>query len=382
MIHLFLLGNQEDLSFKNPLNQDAVNMPTGSAGSYQSGSRTYASTLDSINDLVYNYYYDDGFSNQTLLVMMHPWSGGNYTNATKQRWADLGCFVIEPGMRGFYGASGSEDASGKSIHDIYDAIIHAKANYALIGSKTVILGYSGGGGNALAFASKCPDQSVLYCSFFGPSDYGFVNPTGWWYTNNATYGTQIEARIGGTPAAKPNEYRSRNAVEAITKNIRYGYMMLFHDTEDPAVNVVQSRTMNTAMQSFGHQNYEYSETTITDNPRWEHGTPNTIPDLIQAEPTIWDRISRMNSWNYANVDTVRVIGFMITSQFKIVLGDGVNESNNGTNRVADVSYNVNSDTYNVIPLFESGATQTRVIITQGAKSANQIITGQTIINVV
>jgi predicted acyl esterase len=91
-----------------------------------------------------------------------------------QRIAGEGYFVVAAGMRGRKGASGSEDASGKEIHDIYDAIQYVQTNFpALVSDKVTISGYSGGGGNALAAASKFPDTFNVVVDHLGMSDYGY-----------------------------------------------------------------------------------------------------------------------------------------------------------------------------------------------------------------
>ena len=117
--------------------------------------------MTAITNLYTRYSYPIGRTALPIVVLMHGWSdaASNFSQAAIERIANYGFFVVVPGMRSKDGASGTQDASAREIYDIYDAVVQARAHYPTITSsdKAAIVGYSGGGGNALAAACKFPD---------------------------------------------------------------------------------------------------------------------------------------------------------------------------------------------------------------------------------
>jgi len=122
---------------------------------------------------------------------MHGWSDDAlvFGDDMLSRFADYGLFVAAIGLRGRNSADGARDASGREIYDIIDAITYIRTNYASIvdSEKVCIVGYSGGGGNALAAACKFPDMFNVVVDFFGMSDYGRDGTNGWYYNNSGTH---------------------------------------------------------------------------------------------------------------------------------------------------------------------------------------------------
>lgn len=324
-----------------------------------------------ITNLAIRYSYAENVSDLPIVLLVHGWSGNadDFGNATLQRIAARKLFVASVGMRGRNGASGQADASGREIHDIYDALTWIRATFPQVSREYAsVVGYSGGGGNALAAACKFPDAWCQVVSHFGMSDYGYNNPDGWYY-NGGNYAAEIANVMGGTPAQIPNNYRARNAVEAIT-NYSGGHLYLFHDSGDGSVPVVHSQRIASAMSSAGMSNYAANLSGPADSIRWLHGYPTSSP-LWRSEDT-WarDAAGKVHpAWTIPTSGTVRVIGYIVTKRFSIWLG-------NGQSHVASVVYNTSSRQYTVTPL-----TGTVVVtITQGGQSATQTISSETAIN--
>lgn len=301
-----------------------------------------------------------------IVAVMHGYAGSAYApEDVLSRMARYGVFVISPGMRGRNGADGSKDASGREIYDIYDAIEYVKTNYASVvnADKVCVVGYSGGGGNALAFACKFPDAASVIVSHFGMSDYGWADVDaglddswGWWRAGGAP-----ETELG-TPALNPNKYRARNAVEAIA-NFSGGHIYLYHDEDDASVIPMHSQRIATAMTGG---NYTANYTTAASSPRWTHGNP-VVGDPgepnIQTESTWIAAVKSSAAWTIPSSGTVTVIGYIVTKRFAIWLNkNGTTPA--GTDAAAVVVYNTATDTYTVTPLV-SGID---VAITQGGKT--------------
>lgn len=327
-----------------------------------------------ITNLYAKYHYTG--TSLPIVIVMHGWSQGavDFADATLERMADYGAFVAAVGMRGRDGADGLADASAREIYDIYDAIAYIKTNYSDIvdPAHVCVCGYSGGGGNALAFACKFPDAAQYIVSHFGISDYGYDAVDGWYNTTgNATYQAQMETRIGGDPAAVPNAYRARNAVEAIA-NYTGGHLWLFHDQDDSVVPIVNSQNIATAMDAASLTNYTANYTSSADATRWLHNLPNAGQPIIQTEPIWLQAVADKThaAWTVPTSGTVTVLGYIVTKRFTIWLGTGTDE-------VATVAYDTATGQYTVTPLTGS----MDVSITQGALTASQTISSETTLTV-
>jgi pimeloyl-ACP methyl ester carboxylesterase len=337
--------------------------------------------MTAITNLFMNFDYPIGQTNCPILVLEHGWAedASEMTIGTLRRFALAGFFVVSVGMRGRNSATGTRDASGREIMDIYDAVQYIRANYASIvdPNKAAISGYSGGGGNALACACKLPDMFNVVVSHFGMSDYGRDGTNGWYYNNNGDYTTQIRDSVGGTPVAKPNNYYARDTTVAIP-NYTGGFLYLYHDQQDTSVLYVHSARIKTAMDNASLSNYSYNLSNTGDNPRWLHGNPESSPQLQQAEPTWTAKILSQAAWTVPTAATHTVIGYEITKRFTIWLNQHGTASL-GIDAAATVVYDTTANTYTVTPLTTGGID---VSITQGAKTGSASnITSATLITV-
>src|SRR5688572_22528395 len=197
-------------------------------------------------------------SHQPILVVMHTLdtSASSFTQAIRERFARHGVFALFVEMRGRGGSGGTPDASGREIDDIVAAVEHVKQFYAnwVDPSQVHIVGYSGGGGNALAAAAKFPDYFNSVTSFFGIRDYGHNSETGWYQASaDEVQRALLEAWIGGSPEAVPDRYHARYSLGAIM-NYR-GHLWLFHDQSDINVPATQSLLVADVLSSAEASNY-------------------------------------------------------------------------------------------------------------------------------
>lgn len=329
-----------------------------------------------ISNLYAKFAYMSDWINMPVLLWLHGWGGAasDYTDDSLKRMASWGFFVCAVGMRGRDNADGARDASGREIYDIYDALQYIRATYPNNVSTTLaaIVGYSGGGGNALAAACKFPDTFCAVVDFYGMSDYGRDGTDGWYQNcDNGTFETQISTAVGGVPASMPNNYYARDATAAIT-NYTGGHIVLFHDTEDGTVPYVHSTRIKNALDAAALTNYTTQFTTVGSSPRWTHAAGEEWDATGIAAKNIWVPIVKAQSvWTVPTSGTVTVIGYIVTKRFTVWL-------NQGLTAAATVAYNTATDTYTVTPLTGS----LNVTITQGAKSGSATgITEATVITV-
>ena len=328
--------------------------------------------MTAINNLYARTFYPNQMGTDLPVVLLMPGflqSAASFEAICLKRIANYGLVVVAVGMRGRDGADGSQDAAGREIYDVIDALtyVRATAPYSSYASQNyaAVVGYSGGGGVALATACKFPDLFCMIVSHFGVGDYGYDGTYGWYQNGaSAAYKTAMETRIGGTPTAVPDAYRARNAVEAIT-NYSSGHLYLFHDTADTSVPVCQSQRIGAAMLAAGMSNYTENYTTPTDSPRWLHSLPDIGTPVIQTEP-IWApplAAKTYSVWTVPASGTHRVIGYIKTKRYTCWLGTGISE-------VANVTYGVTSNLYTVEPL--TGSMDVTIIQADG-KTVTQTI---------
>lgn len=371
------------IQFYSNLNKlGASSSPAPVSKIIKSGTFTIASSIDpTITGMYSKYAYEEGLTNMPVLVIMHGYIGDadSFEGTTYMRLARYGFFVLGVSTRAEKGAGGSKDSSGRELQDIIDSVEYTKTNFSgkINTNNIVVSGYSGGGGNVYGLLSKFPTYFNMYIANFGMSDYGYEADG--WYQTNPNYQTQLQNNIGGTPTAKPNEYRSRNHRESINNFGLLNPLYIFHDTEDTLVSVVHGQKIDTALGINVNKNYH--ESTIGDAERWDHGYPTDASTIAVSEKYWKDNVAALQKKVVPDSATIKVMGFIVTSKFTIWLGDGT-ASKDGTNRSALVTYNVANSTYDVTPLLETGATDCTVKVTQGTKSVTATISNQTVLTAI
>jgi pimeloyl-ACP methyl ester carboxylesterase len=334
------------------------------SGQYCEGSYVYTSSIDpSINNIVYNFCYDVGYCNLPMIVLQHGWTTtiANLPEQTMRRFAERGFFVLAADMRGRNGASGANDASGRELMDVYDAIQHALARFpGLINPRLkTACGWSGGGGNMLAMATKFPDLFGLVIDNFGMSDY-IYDPTFSWEVTDNTFSFEIQAAVGGDRVTKPNESRCRSIVDknAIAKNFK-GKLIIIHDVDDNVVDITHSSRVKDSYDAVANTNYVYHTSNSSSQKRFEHGIGTVPVPIVQAEQ-LW--ISEpLQEVIVPTSGTLEIQGMLLTKRFSIWLGNGT-AADDGRNRCATVVYNTVANTYSVTTQL-SGAGNTTVRIT-------------------
>jgi pimeloyl-ACP methyl ester carboxylesterase len=312
-----------------------------------------------LNNLTIKIGYPKHGYSLPILLIIHGWDSQTIDDDVVDRMTQQGLFVAAVGMRGRGGADGARDASGREIYDILDAVNYIKANYATrISDKINIWGISGGGGTAMACACKLPDTFSTCISYFGISDYGY-NATYGWHQENYLYRTGIEASVGGTPTAVPNNYHSRYAIEGII-NYTGGHITLVGDTEDGTVPHNQSTRLKDAMVAAGLSNYTELYSTTTDDVRYLHTMSNNGVAARQAEATWIPLAKNTAAWTIPTSGTINVMGFIATKRFTIWLGTGVMAA-------ASCVYDTVAGTYTFNALTTANVA---VSVTQGTKTAS------------
>lgn len=334
-------------------------------GGVVTGVFRYASTIDSPANLLAAFAYPVGRANLPIVAHMHGFAGSVGTMMARNwiRQAQQGAFVVVPSLRSADGTQGTPDWSGREIYDIYDAINTVRTNYATIVHTNLIAiaGYSGGGGNAMNYATKFPDSAAVIASHFGISDYGY-NTTWGWYQTTASVGqkSSMDTYIG-TPGAAPTSYQTRSSVEAMPVNYTGGWTYFFHDESDASVSINQTLAMVTNLVANGRSNFttNYSSSAMSSAARYLHQNPNDGSGAAASE-AIWltPLVNGVHTpWIVPESGTLKVNGFAVTKRFKIWLGGGTNE-------VADVAYNTTTRTYIVTPR----TAPLDVVVTQGSTS--------------
>lgn len=292
--------------------------------------------------------------------------------------------AIPVNHRGVGLSNGAQDDGARQIHDYYDVLTYMRASHPDLINQNVACGYgiSAGGGDMLGAASKFPDLFSTIITHFPMSDYGYDGTFGWWH-QNASFRANLETRIGGTPAAVPNNYRSRFHLESIAKNYQ-GHLWLIHDASDSTVNVNQSERVETEFINEGKsEQCTFLRSQSSDVIRYTHGYPTDAGTTgIATAETLWaPYVIEANEINIPDSGILRINGYLITKKFKIWLSDGTS-SETGRRRSADLVYNWIDNEYTLTPLLESGATDLTAEITvlsgtHSGKTATGTISSET-----
>lgn len=249
--------------------------------------------------------------NLPVLVVMHGFreSVTSFPPDVYRRMASAGTFVVAVEMRGRNGSSGTPDCSGREIQDIVDATHFVLKKYPkeTDSSQIHVVGYSGGGGNALLCAARYPDFFNTVTSFFGISDYEA------WSHEASPARLEVLRRWMGNQS-----YESRSARKSIT-NYRGGKLRLYHDSEDDAVPVSHSETIAQALP-----NAELHVSKPGDALRWLHGAPAGKSHNIETEKQWLADVAakRIFHWTIPHQGNFAVPGYLTTREFNLWIGEG------------------------------------------------------------
>lgn len=282
----------------------------------------YASSVDGTKPLKADVGYIADGKAKTLLVVMHGYSGSRKAVALDvKELAARGVFAVAPDMRGCGDSAGKWDSGGLDVHDIADAVLAAIEKYPKeIDARNLnIVGYSGGGGNAIACMVRFPDLFRTYVSFFGISDYA-----GWHASKGRPdCNVRMEKALGGPPDRLPDEYLSRNAIPAAA-NALAGRLHFVWDEAETAcpANMIEEFVANYRKSGLDKAIMHISKK--TDTIRWIHNYRSSNRDLTKADDLFLPDVMKtdVTSPRMPSNGKLVVPGYVVTRQFQVWVEDG------------------------------------------------------------
>jgi pimeloyl-ACP methyl ester carboxylesterase len=283
---------------------------------------TYVSSLDGTQPLCADTAFIPDGRAKPLLVVMHGYGGGRGAVAQDIReLARRGVVAVAPDMRGRGGSAGHWDSGGLDVHDILDVVLAAVARYPgeIDARNLSIVGYSGGGGNAIACMVRFPDLFQTYVSFFGISDYG-----GWYRSGGRPdCNVWMEAALGGTPDEVPELYAARNAIPA-AGNARCGKLHLFWDEEETMCPPAMIEAFLDVHRAAGLANAAVHVSRAGDARRWIHNYRAGNPDLRAADDLYLADVlaPKAESPELPPRGRLVVPGYLVTRRFQVWIENG------------------------------------------------------------
>jgi pimeloyl-ACP methyl ester carboxylesterase len=288
----------------------------------RSGSFAYRSSVDDTGPLYADVAWVPSRQPKPLVIVMHGYLGSRKSVAADLReLAAKGVFAVAPDMRGRGDSAGWWDSGGLDVHDILDAVLAAVRRYPgeLDARNLNVVGYSGGGGNAIACAVRFPDLFRTCVSFFGISDYA------WWHRSGGLpeCNVRMERALGGPPGVRPELYAARDA-NAAAGNARSARLHFFWDEAERACPPGMIETFLENYWRAGLGNAEVHVSVRGDRDRWIHGdrehNPSLsdpadsrfLPDVLAAKPVAARLPLR---------GRLVVPGYLVTRRFAVWIGD-------------------------------------------------------------
>ena len=267
------------------------------------------------------FYTRPGRGGRPIVVVMHGYTG-SYSRMewTAQRFAKAGFLAVCPNMRGRKAAdadsAGTPDSGGREILDILDALTTASARYDWADSGSAnIVGYSGGGGNALSAVTKLPETFRYAVSYFGISDYAA------WFDHAVEYRSRIAAWVDGTPATTPERYAARSSAAA-AGNALATRVLLFWDSEEKVCQPEMNREFIRVAKEAGAPTVVGHESLPTDEYRWVHGRPKDNQQLLESERLyLPDMLAGGPAPRLPDEGTLTVAGYVACSDFRLFAGN-------------------------------------------------------------
>jgi pimeloyl-ACP methyl ester carboxylesterase len=257
-----------------------------------------------------------------LLVVMHGYGGGRAAVAQDLReLAPRGVFALAPDMRGRGGSAGQWDSGGLDVHDILDAVLAALARYPgeTDARNLNLVGYSGGGGNAIACMVRFPDLFQTVVSFFGIADYA-----GWHRSGGRPDCNQwMEQALGGTPEQRPEVYTARNAIPA-AGNAACGRLHFVWDEEETMCPPALVQAWLSTHRAAGLANASVHISHAGDPRRWIHNYRSGNPDLSAADDLYLPDVLAPKAGSPRLPPRGRLVvpGYLVTRHFQVWVEDG------------------------------------------------------------
>jgi pimeloyl-ACP methyl ester carboxylesterase len=283
---------------------------------------TYRSSVDDTSPLHADVAFQPGTGRKPVLLVMHGYTGTRkHVTADLKQLAPKGLFVVAPDMRGCGDSAGKWDSGGLDVHDILDAARAALERWPeeTDSARVSVLGYSGGGGNAMSCAVRFPDFFSACVSFFGISDYAEWHRS----RSRADMMRRLEGALGGSPEVVPDQYTARNA-NAAAGNVLVGRMHLFWDVEERNCppKMVEEFVRNHHLA--GGRRVEAHISRPGDPARWRHGYRSGIDDLAKADDVFLPSVTRVVEGGVELPKKGRLVvpGYLVTRRFSVWVEDG------------------------------------------------------------
>ncbi|MCE9590948.1 MAG: prolyl oligopeptidase family serine peptidase [Planctomycetes bacterium] len=282
----------------------------------------YRSSADGTGPLYADVAFIDDGVRRPLLAVMHGYGGSRgAVSLDVDELAAQGVVAVAPDMRGRGGSGGEWDSGGLDIHDIVDALLAAVKQFPdqIDAANINIVGYSGGGGNAIAAGCRFPDLFNTSVSFFGIPDYG-----GWYESRGRPDCNEwMEAAIG-TPTRFPARFEARNMIPAAGNATRTKWW-LFWDIQEKDC---PAHFVDKWMAVCGRAGGAFVRAHVTrpgDAKRWVHNYRSNNRDLTAADPLFLPDVFTRPESGVLSLPVrgeLVVPGYVVTRRFSVFLGDG------------------------------------------------------------
>lgn len=282
----------------------------------------FPSSVDGTGPQYADVVFVDDRRRKPLLLVMHGYGGGRgAVSLDVDELAARGVVAVAPDMRGKGGSAGVWDSGGLDVHDIVDAALAALQKHPdqIDAGNINIVGYSGGGGNAIAAGCRFPDLFNTAVSFFGISDYG-----GWYESKGRPDCNQwMEAAIG-TPAQFPAKFEARNMIPAAGNAPRTKWWLMWDVGEKDCPAHFVEKWMGACGRAGGGQ-VRAHVTRPGDAKRWIHNYRSNNRDLTAADPLFLPDVMTPPAPGALALPVrgeLVVPGYVVTKRFSVFLGDG------------------------------------------------------------
>lgn len=280
----------------------------------------YTSSADGTGPLLADAALVPDGKAKPVLAVMHGYGGakGDVTQDLREL-AARGVVAVAPDMRGRGGSAGRWDSGGLDVHDILDAVLETARRYpGEVDARNLnVVGYSGGGGNAIACAVRFPDVFRTCVSFFGISDYA------WWHRSKGRpdCNESMEKALGGAPDKIPEVYEARNAVAAAGNPL--GRLHFFWDSEEKACPPQMILDFLEAYRKAGRTGAAEHVSKPGDARRWLHGYRSGIRDLSAADEVFLKDVldPQVAAPELPRTGRLVVNGYLVTRRFAVWIED-------------------------------------------------------------
>jgi len=294
----------------------------GLSGTLETQLLEYTSSVDGVGPLKADATFVADGRRKPLLVIMHGYSQGrSAVSADAMSLARRGVFALAPDMRGRGDSAGDWDSGGLDVHDILDAVLAAVRRWPreIDAANLNIVGYSGGGGNAIACMARFPDLFRNYVSFFGISDYAA------WFRSGGRPDCNklMQAALGGGPDDVPDAYLARNMIPAAA-NCRAGALWFFWDEDEKQCPPGPVEAFVRAYRSAGLRRAAVHVSRRGDTHRWIHGSRTDHPGLAAADDVYMPSVQARGQRPPRMPSRGRLVvpGYVVTRWFQVWVEDG------------------------------------------------------------